>query len=210
MEFIVFSKILDLINGSDRNAWSNRFGGCERLRNQYRMIGDALCEYEQQAPSFRSPSKETLRSFQQALVFVPVEVLESYCEDLLNLEIRQERLFIGPKTVSSNGWIVSIIGSLGALAIGLYAASRGSSLFVSFGLTVLLALPFAVLWHLATRNGSLRRFQFAQIVSQEIERRKGGKGGMSVAQGSGLIGGFFPGKVDSSRGNAVSSVSRSA
>ena len=140
----------------------------------YRTIGLELMRYESGTSAYGYQSFSAFTHFREGVSFIQVEVLESYLEDLLDLEITEDTLFIrlAGFRVRSIHW--SLAGLLGALTIGLYAASRGASLPLSFGLTVALALPFAAMWHFAPRDGLARRLGFAQLLSHEIARRRGG------------------------------------
>jgi hypothetical protein len=121
------------------------------------------------------------------VAFISVETLEAYLEDLLDLEVCEENLFIFREERLVRSSLIALGGMLFALCIGLYAASSGASLFLAFGLTVCLALPFAVLWHFAPREGVMRRLGFAQTVSHEISRRRGHDRDNSDASTSGMV-----------------------
>lgn len=154
-----------------RDVFSNHSNSVLR---DYRIIGTALLRLERDRRNITGlTSSWSLRCFREDVAFVSVSVLESYLEDLLDVEVTDERLCI-----ATSGWRVrlehlSALGLLGALACGLRLVSSGGSLVGSFLLTLVLALPAGILWHLAPRNGLARRVSFAQIVSQEIFRRRG-------------------------------------
>jgi len=115
-------------------------------------------------------------AFEQGVVFVPVEYLESFLEDLLDLDVSEEDLFIiGKKKLYASGWI-SLLGLAGSLATGLYTVSLGASLLFSFALTVFIALPFGILWHYAPRDRLSRRIRFARLLQSEVSRRRGDTG----------------------------------
>ncbi len=161
------------------------FGGCNRLMNQYSCIGQELLHYELSARRYGYGSFSAFSHFREGVAFVPLEVLESYLEDLLDLEITEAHLGIVRETQPLNWTAVSLVGLCGAIGLGLFAASTGASLLASFALTVALACPFAVLWHFAPRGGATRRMAFAQIVSHEVARRRGSdKGPREPAQPS--------------------------
>lgn len=149
------------------------FGGCNRLLSQYTCIGAELLKYEASTRRYGYGSFSAFSHFRQGVSFVPVEVLESYLEDLLDLDVPEDRLFISRESPNLKWIFVSLLGLSGATSLGLYAASTGASLFASFALTAALALPFAVLWNYAPRGGVTRRMGFAQIVSHEVARRRG-------------------------------------
>lgn len=154
----------------------HQFGGCNRLLSQYKVIGTELLRYEEQAYQYGYSLSPDYSEFRQGVSYIPVETMESYLEDLLDLEVSTERLFIfrEPRLHAS---FLSLGGLLFAICTGLYAASSGASLILAFGLTVCLALPFAVLWHYTPREGLMRRVYFAQVLSHEISRRRGDRDG---------------------------------
>lgn len=160
-------------NHTDERRELHPFGGCNRLLGQYACIGQELLKYEASARRYGYGSFSAFSHFREGVAFVTLEVLESYLEDLLDLEVDEDRLFITRETPAFQWIAVSLVGLCGSMALGLYAASTGASLFASFTLTVALAFPFAVLWHFAPRGGVTRRMAFAQIVSHEVARRRG-------------------------------------
>ncbi len=155
------------------------FGGCNRLLDQYRVIGRELLLYERerrQVKEFISVRRRTvskpLQDFRAALSLIPLEVLESYLDDLLDPAITNEALYIG----KSSFWRSAIIPFFGltvALGIGLLLADQGSSFWLSFVLTILLAIPSALCWYFYPQGLVSRRMMFAQLLSQEIYRRRG-------------------------------------
>lgn len=155
------------------NLEAHPFGGCNKLLNHYACIGSELIKYEVTAGRYGYGTLSALKHFREGVVFVPLEVLESYLEDLLDIEVSETRLFI-TSNGSSRSWLfLCILGLMTAIAVGLYAASSGASIWRSFGLTLLIALPFWVVWHLAPKDGVARRLGFAQVVSHEVARRRG-------------------------------------
>ncbi len=174
-----------MVNQNSPNDSARQFfGGCPRLEEQYRTIGKALGQFEKTNGRFRTPSPSSVKEFRQSLVFLPVEVLQSYLDDLLNLEIKPEQLFISHDAFGSRIAWVAVFGLALAIGLGLYAASGGATLLLSFALTVCIACPFAVLWHLSPREATVRRMRFAQLLSHEISKRRGGgKGTMTPSSG---------------------------
>lgn len=140
------------------------FGGCNRLLSHYQTVGIELLRIE---------SRGGIGSFREGVAFVPVEVLESYLEDLLDLGVKEETLFISRDFQWFRSRHVLAAGLFAALGTGLYAASTGASLPVSFCLSALLSIPCAILFHGAPKIGLVRRMSFAQILSGEISRRRG-------------------------------------
>ena len=140
------------------------FGGCNRLLGHYRTIGVELLALE---------ARGGIGSFREGVSFVPVEVLESYLEDLLDLDVKEDGLFIVRERSRIHSLYLPLLGIALALSGGLYLVSSGASEFVSLGLTASIALPFAVLSHFFPRNGLMRRMNFAQTLSGEISRRRG-------------------------------------
>ena len=151
----------DLDKDSDQQ---HPFGGCNKLLTHYQTIGTELLQIE---------SSGAIGSFREGVAFVPVEVLESYLEDLLDLGVKEDTLSIYREHHWLQSWWLPVVGFSFALGFGLYAASTGATLAVSFSLTLFSALPFGLLFHFSPRIGLMRRVSFAQILSGEISRRRG-------------------------------------
>lgn len=147
------------------------FGGCNRLAQSYELIGQELLKYDMAL--YRYNTAGQYPDFRTGVASVQVEVLESYLEDLLDLDVPEQKLSIVRRHPHYIYHWLSLSGLLGSVGTGLYAVSTGASLVLSFGITVVLSLPFGVLWHFAPRGGLVRRLAFAQIVSHEISRRRG-------------------------------------
>ncbi len=149
------------------------FGGCNRLLEHYRQIGKSLLDYEVRISGSLMPGRRYNREFGQAVVFVPVEVLESYLDDLLDVEVQDESLFIKKPRPAKRALLLAAVG-LCTLVASFYAGREGGS-FVS--LTVLLAITvFAGMGgalYFLPRLKILRRFSFATLLSGEIARRRG-------------------------------------
>ena len=151
---------------SEDNATSP-FGACNTLLVSYQQIGHELLQFE---------NAGTVASFREGVVTVPVEVLESYLEDLLDLGVKEEILAIR----HTSPWFYSLkvlsFGIIGAVVGGLYCVSIGASVLSSFSLILILASPFASILYLAPRIGLMRRMRFARVVSAEVSRRRGRDG----------------------------------
>jgi hypothetical protein len=165
----------------------HQFGGCNRLLNQYRVIGSELLRFEANSYKYTYGLTCDTTELREGLAFIPVEALEAYLEDLLDLEVGEDYLFIFREKGRITPAITAFAGLLFAICTGLYAASSGASLFLAFGLTLSMALPFAVLWHFAPREGAMRRMGFAQVLSQEISRRRGHDRDTGEAIRSGIV-----------------------
>lgn len=135
------------------------------------------------------------RELQVSTAFVPIEVLESYLEDLLNAVIPDERLFIKTRRSGLASMALALVGMVGATILGLLAVSSGAPLVLSLALTVCLAFPFAVLWHFAPREGAARRMRLAQVLSRVIAYRRGGDRGESRRSGRTLLSELLAGKT---------------
>lgn len=148
------------------------FGGCNTLLQHYQTIGSELCNLD--TGWARYGLTRNYENFRLGVTVVPIEVLESYFDDLLEIDVPEERLFIKRRTVSHMFQIFAIVGLVAAFAWGLWSVARGASPIVSFVLTIFMSAPFAILWHFSPRLQLIRRLGFARIVSQEIFRRRGG------------------------------------
>jgi hypothetical protein len=163
------------------------FGGCNKLLSQYATIGSALQKYEHSMRRLGALRSSAFVQFRAGVSFVSVEVLESYLEDLLDLDVDESKLFIESRTTGISWVVVAALGLCAAIATGLMATSRGASLPVSFGLTLALAFPFGLLWHFAPRDAAARRMTFAQVLSHEVSRRRGTDKGPRADVSSGFL-----------------------
>lgn len=149
------------------------FGGCNRLLENYRMVGRGLLAYESGSCATLIPNGRSLRNFSTAVAFVPVEVLETYRDDLLDLGVSDESLFIKNCSLCWRGRVVlcilvaALIGALcvwhGDLAAALMPALLAATFLAGIA-TTLYFLP---------RTKAIRRFSFATVVSREIGQRRG-------------------------------------
>jgi len=149
------------------------FGGCERLLVQYRAIGAALKRYEHSCmlPGFSKVMRSAERELRISLSPIPVEVLESYLEDLLDLELEEGRLFIEqpgvPLTSTKMVCILAAFGILGG-TLGLVAKTTPIT-------STLLGAAIALLFFLfcLSKHQTTRRMRFANLISKEANRRRG-------------------------------------
>jgi hypothetical protein len=148
------------------------FGGCNVLRDQYCLIGRELSALD--FGVHRYVLRREREEFRIAVASVPIEVLESYVEDLLDLDVPDEKLFICRRRLETSFQLLAIVGLFISFAWGLWSVSKGASTTASFLCTVAMATPFAVLWHFAPRVQLMRRLGYARIVSREVFRRRGG------------------------------------
>lgn len=162
--------------------------GRKTLREMYQTIGDQLTAIELDYGRSGILSFAAFRDFREGVVFLPVEILEGYLEDLLDLSVTNESLFLTPKRwrnclqqncqaplVSRHilPSLVSICGMLGAGAFGLLLAADGASLALSTLAFVLTSTPFAWSLHLIPQTAMGRRVRFARVLLKEIFRRRG-------------------------------------
>jgi len=149
------------------------FGGCSRLLEHYRQIGSALIVYERTMYASLFSTFGDSREFSPSVAFVPVEVLESYLDDLLDLGVADESLFIKRVRPSSRALATSCVW-LAALCLGFFSV-----------VTIVSAIPIPALLlgsflaglgsasYFLPRTRILRRFGFATIISREIASRRG-------------------------------------
>lgn len=166
---------------SEEDSGLKPFGGCHTLLGHYQSVGKGLLEYERKISrrlyGVLSSSYKLDQQFSAAVSFVGVEVLESYLDDLLDLNVTDESLFILRPWASwqriSFGVSLGVIALLGMASYslleegGLALFSCAASLSLAMICTVLICLP---------RPKILRRFGFATLLSHEILRRRGNDG----------------------------------
>lgn len=149
------------------------FGGCNRLLEQYQQTGRALLDYERRLCGALIPGPRFSREFGHAVAFVPVEVLESYLDDLLDVGVSDDSLFIS-KLKPAKRALALIAIAVTALGTSAFEVSGGATLA---SLTALILVTFfsglgAALYFIP-RMKVIRRFSFATVVSGEIARRRG-------------------------------------
>lgn len=183
------------------------------LRSNYAMVGKALLYCESQAPltavlqtgsdfllgvfgntvrldgwcwGSSNDSSWVSAEFRAGVSTVSTEVLESYLEDLLNPEVKDEALAIGV-SLSRRVFIgISIV--TGAL-VPVAALALLGVLNVSSRLSVVVLGVITITASLAITSRLLvRRLRFAQVVSREIARRRG-RGQLAAAT---VAGGLYP------------------
>ncbi len=149
------------------------FGGCNRLLEHYQQIGRSLLDYERRICGALIPGQRYNREFGQSVIFVPVEVLESYLDDLLDVGVQDESLFIKKPRPAKRALFLSSVG-VAALTLSFCLGRDGASfgtLTVLLVVAVLAALGGAL--YFIPRLKVLRRFSFATLLSGEIARRRG-------------------------------------
>lgn len=149
------------------------FGGCNKLLEQYRMIGRGLLAYEQGACAALIPSTRSLKDFSAAVAFVPVEVLETYLDDVLDLGVSDESLFIKKSKPCWRGRLfLSVLGAALAGALFVWHGDLTAALMPALLAVTFLAGIASTLYFLP-RTKAIRRFSFATVVSREIGQRRG-------------------------------------
>lgn len=165
-------RLMNLAHSSESQSL-HPFGGCNKLLEQYRMIGHGLLAYESGACAALIPSARSLRDFSAAVSFVPVEVLETYLDDLLDLGVSDESLFIKKSKACWRGRL--FLGVLAVAIAGAVSVWHGD-LAAAF-MPALLAITFlsgiASTLYFLPRTKAIRRFSFATVVSREIGQRRG-------------------------------------
>ncbi len=150
------------------------FAGCNRLLEQYRQTGAALIRYERNLFGTLVPGQRQLKDLSVAVSFVPVEVLESYLDDLLDLGVSDESLFIKRPQPSVKALTIGILGAI-TLVVGLATELPDTS--TAWGFPLLLVLMFcaglASAFYFLPRTKIVRRFGFATAVSRVIASRRG-------------------------------------
>ena len=148
-----------------------------QLLSHYQVIGHELVQYERSQTFFSNSREIAFQQFRSAVSFVQVEVLESYLDDLLDLEVNDEVLFIQQsekrfKNVTLR--TLQLLGFMAAMGLGIYAASCAVALHISFLLALAAAAPFFLVGFALPRPAA-RRLSLAKILSREISRRRGGR-----------------------------------
>jgi hypothetical protein len=149
------------------------FGGCNRLLEQYQQIGRALLAYEQVLCGALIPAQRLVREFSAAVAFVPVEVLESYLDDLLDLGVTDESLFIKKPRPAKRAMLLmatALIGLSGAVCV--WEGDLTAAVLPALLVTTFLAGIGSAMYFLP-RTKVIRRFSLATVVSREVASRRG-------------------------------------
>lgn len=145
------------------------------LAPQYAIIGSQLINYETQLCRCVYRAQQYCRDFGISVSFVPVEVLESYLDDLIDLECTDERLCIKRECGALPAYVgMSLLAAvfLAVLFWGALAAPLHEYHFTSLGLLFTALLGGAALVFVYPSR-TTRRLRFAHLLSQEIARRRG-------------------------------------
>jgi hypothetical protein len=149
------------------------FGGCNRLLEQYQQTGRALLEYERRICGALIPRQHHNREFGHAVAFVPVEVLESYLDDLLDVGVSDEGLFIKKLQPAKRAWLLSAIGLAAFMSSAIQVMNGATIASVTALIVVTFLSGLGAALYFIPRMKVLRRFSFATVVSGEIARRRG-------------------------------------
>lgn len=161
------------ISQSPRNDDRHPFAGCSRLLDQYQQVGRALLAYEGRVGGALIPVHRYVRDFHFAVAFVPVEVLESYLDDLLDLGVCDDSLFIKKSRLSKRALALFSLGVI-ALSAVLWFGREGEQLMSVPALVMVAFLAgLGSALYFLPRTKVLRRFSFATLVSREIAARRG-------------------------------------
>jgi len=180
-------RVMNVAKSSEFDS-QHPFGGCNRLLQQYQQIGKALLTYEQVLCGALIPAPRLVKEFSAGVSFVPVEVLESYLDDLLDLNVCDESLFIKVRTAKRAMVLMAtaLVGLSGAFFV--WQGELTAALLPALLVTTFLAGIGSAMYFLP-RTKVIRRFSFATVLSREIASRRGiDKADMGSFAGRLLIG----------------------
>jgi hypothetical protein len=149
------------------------FGGCVRLLDQYRQVGRALLEFEEGVCGSLGSSKAHLAVFSTSVSFVPVEVLEGFLDDLLDLGVSDESLFIKKSRPAIRALLLLATCIAALLLLTFHAPDLSGSASLPLLLVVVFLAGLGSALYFIPRTKVLRRFNFATVVSREISQRRG-------------------------------------
>lgn len=158
---------------SDNTCELHPFGGCNRLLEQYRQIGDALLAYEHVLGGSLLPAQRVVRQFSVGVSMVPVEVLESYLDDLLDLEVSDESLFIRKSRPAKRAIALAMIAFIALCGAFFILEGELTRAFLPASLLVTFLAGIGSAMYFLPRTQRLRRFSFATVVSREVAYRRG-------------------------------------
>ena len=155
------------------------FGGCDKLLNHYKTIGETLLSIEAQYLYYAYGSHAVQQEFRERVSFVSVEILESYLEDVLDRSVSLDFLHIVRPGIWNRFDILTIISVICAGAAGAYLSLYSHSSLIGVLVTCSLVLPVLIVWFRSPFGTLARRVGFARIISHEIARRRGSSHGVS-------------------------------
>jgi uncharacterized membrane protein len=165
------------------------------LHPSYSAIGVALTNYDYNCFCEKIDEELAFSAFREDLVFMQVEVLESYLEDLLNLKMSDEYLCISKDYSRWPTRVFEVAIALFAVCMGAVSALLGATQTMAYALTFISIIPLFFIYYLSPRS-TRRRMRFARLISREISRRRGhdkdGEGRSGIS-----IGDFFMGASSS-------------
>lgn len=135
------------------------------LREYYLTIGNALVVANGNQIQFR-----------QAVVFLPVEILETYLHDLLTPRVTNETLFIKPESLCASSLIWIPLALIALALVITTSAGLISPLYLTAIMGMTLACVSGALVYYSLAQGMLRRMKFSRMVNIEIIRRRGNDG----------------------------------
>jgi hypothetical protein len=129
------------------------------MREQYKIIGTSLVSCD------GNPNR-----FRVAVSFIPVEILESYLEDLLSTATPRFPLFLKKKNYSHISYIPLIATSLACILVAsLIKLPYLGALLVLVFATTLFGAGIALYSYY---HGALFRMRLAKTLHEEIKRRR--------------------------------------
>lgn len=129
------------------------------MRDQYKIIGTSLVSCD------GNPNR-----FRVAVSFIPVEILESYLEDLLSTSPSRFPLFLKRKRFSHGTYIPLIATSLGCILVAsLIRLPHFASILILLSATALFGAGLALYSYY---HGALFRMRLARTLHDEIRRRR--------------------------------------
>ncbi len=155
---------------SNRENGGTADWGSRLLIRHYQIIGMALVAFEEERESLLSKAEKCQKTFREGVAFVPVEILESYLDDLMDLSIEEEKLFLDP----GRHHVVRLLWRSAFLAVGssILVMLLGNSVYAASCIALLAASLYLPFWQRA-RGQVVRRLQLSRVVSREVNRRRG-------------------------------------
>jgi hypothetical protein len=181
------------------------FGGCDKTLGHYQTVGKELLSFEEKRTLRGQGISRLIAEFRVGVSFVPVEVLELYLDDLLDVGTSEESLFI-ERSKRSKIFNVLLLGIFVAMfAAVIFFASKGNAYLQVAIIPMGVAVAFSLAWYLSPYSGVARRLGFARILSQEISRRRGGhaESEISFNASRALRGIFSPARPETAKGAAL-------
>lgn len=155
------------------NAASSQIFNSTSLADNYRIIGRELSKWYEHRNLYSRSSRLAMDDFRVGIACVTTSALEAFLDDLLDPDVPEDRLGLGRMPWRVNPYSVLLSLAIASGAGLLYSFAFEVSLLGSFVVAALIGMMLAGAWQFTPSAKLARRMSFAQLVAQEVARRRG-------------------------------------